>query len=121
MLMTIQEYLNCWVEDAKALNVAKKGDIAKALGISPQQLTHLLKGRDDWRATYIDKLCAVTKQSFSWPLGEANSNRIRLNRMLDDLLDAGGKWSSTIQTNIESLHKDLAATRQESGEKTAVA
>jgi len=112
--MTIQEYLKCLVEDAKALNVANKRDIAAALDITPQQLSHLLKGRDDWRAAYIDKLCTVTKQRFVWPRGEYADCDDGVHQMLSDLMSAGKPWSTAARANIEELHNSMIAGRRQS-------
>jgi len=119
--MTIDEYLNCLVEDAKALKVANKRDIAEALGISPQQLSNLLSGRDDWRATYIDKLCAVTKQRFAWPRGEYADCDDGVYKMLSDLMLAGKPWSTAAKANIEELYNSMIASRRSAVSKRAVA
>ena len=118
MLMTIDEYLNCLVADAKALNVAKKGDIAAAIGISSQQLSNLLSGRDYWRATYIDGLCAVTKQRFSWPLTKSIEHE-KLHQMLSELLFAGEEHSISVKTAIEGMYVNMLAKRQQPAIKKA--
>ena len=112
MLMNIDEYLNSWVEDAKSLNIAKKGDIAVAIGVSSSQLSNLLSGRDYWRATYIDGLCTVTKQRFTWPRNAQTAENERLYRMVMGIMAEGGNRSITTKTIIEQCYKEMISEKE---------
>jgi len=64
---------------------------------------------------YADRLNSLSDME------PVDGNRRRLVGMLDDLLTAGGKWSGTIEMNIESLHKNLADSRKEAAKKEPAA
>lgn len=103
---SLQQYLNAIVEDAKELRGKKKGDIAKALDISPQQLSNLLKGTNDWSTVLIERLCSTLSVQLFWP-PDRKGDREELHRRLQIILDAGDEWEITIQTSINSLYKDV--------------
>lgn len=113
----LQEYLKELIEDAKAGRSMTKEQIADAMGISPQQLSNLLGGTNDWSAKRIEKLCEVLGRHLFWPHDDEHG---RVHEKLQRILDAGESYRSGIAFVINCIHDSAFPARGKSDDHSTI-
>jgi len=106
----IQKALEAIYNDMNELGKITYAEIARRTGISENQVGCLVDGRrrlnEDNLLNIIEAMRITLSDLDNEPV---DSNRRRLNMMLDDLLTAGEPYSNAVKFNIESAHVKFLA------------
>jgi|SRR5262245_11117002 len=94
------------IEDAKASGLTKS-KIARAIGISPQHLSNLLGGKNDWKLPQIEALSEILGISLAEMFLEKGEDA-ELFVLLRGILDAGPEPYRAIAWNIQGISKQIA-------------
>jgi transcriptional regulator with XRE-family HTH domain len=94
------------IEDAKARGLTKS-QIARAIGITPQHLSNLLGGKNEWKLTQIEAVCEVLGISLAEAFLEKGEDA-ELFVLLRKILDAGPEPYRAIAWNIQGISKQIA-------------
>jgi transcriptional regulator with XRE-family HTH domain len=93
------------IEDAKARGLTKS-KIAKAMGITPQHLSNLLSGKNEWKLRQVEAVCEILKISPAQAFLEEGEDA-ELFVLLKQILDAGPEPYRAIAWNIHGIARQI--------------
>jgi DNA-binding Xre family transcriptional regulator len=109
----IKESMKKLIEDATTLRNIDKQELAKAMGMTPQNFANLQK-RGSWKSVHIEKLCSFLKielwQAFSDDWND--SDDAVLHRKLQNILE------SRDDDVIRCIHRAISAFEESLNRKT---
>ncbi len=99
------ERLKQLIDEAKAGGLTKS-KIARAMGITPQHLSNLIGGKNEWRLSQIERLCEVLDISLAQAFFEPGED-MELYVLLKNILDSGPEPRFAIAWNIKAIANQI--------------
>jgi transcriptional regulator with XRE-family HTH domain len=100
-MMKLAERLKQLIEEAKVQGLTKS-KIARGMGITPQHLSNLLGGQNEWKLSQIENLCAVLEITLAEAFVERGED-VELHLLLRRIKEASPEHYRAITYNIRGI------------------